>query len=83
MGNLTDNNVLWKNISNGGKWSFADKFRKVEFSSPMGDLAKADGQKLFTADVVMLKNDNIKLQYDLNGKSHAITFEPLNKEIVK
>ena len=49
----------------------------------MGDLSKADGQKLFTAEVLMLKNKNIKLQYDINGKSHNITFEPLNKEIVK
>lgn len=83
MGHLTEDNVLYQNIGNGGKWSFMDKFRKVEFSNPMGDLSKADGQKLFTADVLMLKNKNIKFQYDLNGKSHTITFEPLNKEIIK
>lgn len=82
-GNLVDNNILHQNIGNGGKWSFMDKFRKVEFSNPMGDLSKADGQKLFTAEVLMLKNKNIKLQYDINGKSHNITFEPLNKEIIK
>ncbi len=83
MGHLTEDNVLYQNIGNGGKWSFMDKFRQVQFSGPMGDLSKAEGQKLLTADVLMLKNKNIKLQYDLNGKSHAITFEPLNKEIIK
>lgn len=83
MGDLTENNVLYQQISNGGKWSFIDKFRKVQFSNPMGDLSVADGQKLFTADVVMLKNKNLKLKYDLNGKSHTLTLEPLNKEIIK
>lgn len=83
MGHLTEDNVLYQNIGNGGKWSFMDKFRQVQFSGPMGDLSKAEGQKLLTADVLMLKNKSIKLQYDLNGKSHAITFEPLNKEIIK
>ncbi|MCC6817418.1 MAG: hypothetical protein IT245_00805 [Bacteroidia bacterium] len=84
MGNLTKNNILYRNMGNGGRWSFMDKFRQVEFSSnDMGDLSIADGQKNFPGKVLMLKNDKLKIEFTINDKPHTVTFEPLNPEIVK
>lgn len=83
MAILQANNPLCKSIGNSGKWSFMDKFKKIEFSNTMGDLSVAEGQKLMSADVLMLKNKSIKLKYDVSGKSHTVTFEPRNEEIVK
>ncbi|HEY1045482.1 MAG TPA: hypothetical protein VGF79_03520 [Bacteroidia bacterium] len=84
VGNLSKNNLLFQKIDFGGEWSFADKFRKVDFGH-LGnrDLSYADEKQIFTADVVMLKNKNLKLSFKHNDKEHMITFEPLNPEIVK
>ena len=84
MTNLSQNNVLYQNIGFGGKWTFMDKFRKVEFgNNGMGDLSKPVDSTLFVADIVMLKNKNLKLKYKVGDKTHTVAFEPLNKEIVK
>lgn len=84
MGNLTKNNILYKYISNGGKWSFMDKFRRVDFSAnDMGDLAITEQQKNFEGKVLMLKNDKLKIEFTIDDKPHTVTFEPLNPEIVK
>ncbi len=84
MGNLTKNNILYRNMGNGGKWSFMDKFRRVDFSSnDMGDLSLAEGQKNMEGKVLMLKNDKLKIEFTINDKPHTVTFEPLNPEIVK
>ncbi|MBL7836947.1 MAG: hypothetical protein JNM67_05495 [Bacteroidetes bacterium] len=84
MGNLTKNNILYRNMGNGGKWSFMDKFRRVDFSSnDMGDLSLAEGQKNMEGKVLMLKNDKLKIEFTINDKPHTVTFEPLNPEVVK
>ena len=84
VANLSENNLLFQKIDFGGEWSFADKFRKVSFGH-LGnrDLSYADEKQIFTADVVMLKNKNLKLSFKHNDKEHMITFEPRNPEIIK
>lgn len=84
MAKLTENNLLYVNIGNGGKWSWDDKFRQVEFSSnDMGDLSVAEGQSNIPFKILMLKNKKLKGEFTLGGKQHTMTFEPRNPEVVK
>jgi hypothetical protein len=83
-GNLANNNAFNKKIGSSGRWSFTDKFKKIEMGNlGNGDLSKADDKQTTIAEILMLKNKKMKLQMDIDGESHTITFEPLNDEIVK
>jgi hypothetical protein len=84
MASFNTNNQLVKSIGTSGKWSWADKFRQVEFSANgMGDMSVAEGQKTFPFKILMLKNKNLKLECSIGGKTHTISFEPINPENVK
>lgn len=83
-GRLAKNNLFNKKIGSSGKWSFTDKFRKLEMGNlGNGDLSKADDTQTTIVDILMLKNKKLKLELDIDGQKHTITFEPLNDEVVK
>jgi hypothetical protein len=73
-------------VKQGGKWAFGDKYKSVNFgANGNGDLAYTVGNdtSIVKSNIIMLKNDNLKLDFQINGKTHLITFEPKNKEIIK
>lgn len=80
------NNKLNKKIGSSGKFSFDDKYRKLRYSAnENGDLAYAEGgdTAIVTAEIIMLKNKMLKLEFEIDKKKHRITFEPKNPEIIK
>jgi len=86
LANFDANNVLYKTIKQAGKWSFNDKSRKVSFgANEMNDLSQSESNPTtaVNADIIMLKNDMLKLEFSIAGKKHRITFEPKNDEIYK
>lgn len=86
LGVFSTDNELYKQLGSGGKWGFSDKYKKVNYGvNGAGDLSHpdADDKSIITAEIIMLKNKSIKLDFPFNGKKHTITFEPKNKEIVK
>jgi hypothetical protein len=86
LANFDANNVLYKTIKQAGKWSFNDKSRKVSFgANEMNDISQSESNPTtaVNADIIMLKNDMLKLEFSIAGKKHRITFEPKNDEIYK
>ena len=80
------NNQLFKKLKQSGKWAFGDKYKSINFgANGNGDLAYPVGNdtSIVKSNIIMLKNDNLKLDFQINGKKHVITFEPKNKEIIK
>jgi hypothetical protein len=83
---FANGNMLYKRVKQGGKWAFGDKYKSVNFgANGNGDLAYTVGNdtSIVKSNIIMLKNDNLKLDFQINGKTHLITFEPKNKEIIK
>jgi hypothetical protein len=80
------NNKLYAKLVNGGKWSFGDKYKSINFgANGSGDLSYQVGKdsSVFKSNIFMLKNDNLKMEFEFGGKKHLISFEPKNKEIIK
>lgn len=86
---LTDfanNNKLFRKLNQSGKWAFGDKYKEVKYGpNGNGDLSYPIGQdtSVIKSDIIMLKNKMLKLEFQIDGKPHRITFEPKNKEIIK
>ncbi|MEZ4805567.1 MAG: hypothetical protein R2852_08825 [Bacteroidia bacterium] len=78
------NNVFFKTLQQSGKWSFSDKYKKLNFGAN-GDLSYAEGgdTSIIKSDIIMLKNKMLKIEFKQGDDKHRITFEPKNKEIVK
>lgn len=86
LGAFSVNNKLVKKISQGGKYSFDDRYRKVIFgANGTGDMSYPEGgdTSRVSADIIMLKNKMLKLEFEIESKKHRITFEPKNPEIIK
>ena len=86
LGAFSVNNLLFKKLKQSGKWAFGDKYKTINFgANGNGDLAYTVGNdtSILKSNIIMLKNDNLKLDFQINGKTHVITFEPKNKEIIK
>lgn len=86
LGAFSVNNLLFKKLKQSGKWAFGDKYKTINFgANGNGDLAYPVGNdtSIVKSNIIMLKNDNLKLDFQINGKTHVITFEPKNKEIIK
>ncbi len=86
LGAFSVNNLLFKKLKQSGKWAFGDKYKYVNFgANGNGDLSYPVGNdtSIVKSNIIMLKNDNLKMDFQINGKTHVITFEPKNKEIIK
>ena len=80
------NNLLFKKLKQSGKWAFEDKYNTINFgANGNGDLAylMVNDTSVVNSDIIMLKNDNLKLSFQIIGKTHTMTFVPKNKEIIK
>lgn len=79
-------NALCQKLYKGGKWAFGDKYKSINFgANGNGDLSYQVGKdtSIFKSNIIMLKNDNLKMEFEIGGRKHLISFEPKNKEIIK
>jgi hypothetical protein len=79
-------NSICQKLHKGGKWAFGDKYKSINFgANGNGDLSYQVGKDtaIFKSNIIMLKNDNLKMEFEFGGKKHLISFEPKNKEIIK
>ncbi len=87
LGAFSVSNKLFMKLKQSGKWAFGDKYKQVNFgANGNGDLSYPENggdTSLVKADIIMLKNKMLKLEFKIENKQHRITFEPKNKEIVK
>jgi hypothetical protein len=71
-----DNVIFSQRLARGGKWTFIDKFKKIRFGvigNP--DVAFDENTDILEADLLMLKNDKMKMSFDQGGQTHTMTFE--------
>jgi hypothetical protein len=80
------NNKLYNKLNRGGKWAFGEKYKSIRYAAyDRSDLSYPVGSdsSIVKSNIIMLRNDMLKLEFELDNKKHLITFEPKNKEIVK
>jgi hypothetical protein len=72
-----DNVIFSQRLAGGGHWTFTDKFKKVRFGITGNPDVAYDNleEDAVEADILMLKNDKLKLSFNNKGETHTMTFE--------